>query len=63
MKLCYNRISFVSLSVLFKILRKEMVQVMVYEILNGMFGAAHLRRQARCQMKDFEKNLRLLKWL
>ena len=34
---------------------------MVYEILNGMFGAAHLRRQARCQMNDFEKNLQVLK--
>ena len=34
---------------------------MVHEILSGMFGAAHLRRQARCQMKDFEKNLQVLK--
>ena len=35
--------------------------MMVHEILSGMFGAAHLRRQARCQMKDFEKNLRVLR--
>ena len=34
---------------------------MAHEILSGMFGAAHLRQQARCQMKDFEENLRVLK--
>ena len=35
--------------------------MMVHEILSGMFGAAHLRQQIRYQMKDFEKNLRVLK--
>ena len=35
--------------------------MMVYEILNGMFGAVHLRRRAECQMSDFEKNLQVLK--
>ena len=35
--------------------------MMVHEILSGMFGAAHLRQQIRYQMKDFEKNLQVLK--